>query len=74
MTNYAETPLCNEQRITMLAQGGHQLCATVHHTRELVWMLQAQAHLAEVIAPAHLRQELQLFAAQVSEQYRSSTA
>jgi len=72
MINYTETPLSKEQSITMLVEGGHQLRATVPHTRELVWMLQAQAHLAEVMAPADLRQELQLFAAQASEQYRSS--
>lgn len=73
MVNYTETPLGADQRIVALPEGGHELRATVRYTRELVWMLQAQAHLLQVVAPGGLRHELQRFAAQVAEHYDDVT-
>lgn len=71
INNYRDTPLSLDQRITPLEEGGYQLDAQVHYTRELVWMLQGQAHLLEVVEPPELRQELQKFTALAAQRYGS---
>lgn len=69
INNYRDTPLGADQRITPLAQGGYQLEAQVRHTQELVWMLQAQAHLLEVLEPPEVRAKLQRFVALAARRY-----
>lgn len=71
INNYRDTPLSLDQQITLHTQGGYRLEAQVRYTRELVWMLQGQAHLLEVLEPPELRQELQKFAALVANRYGS---
>lgn len=73
IANYIDTPLGADQRIAALPEGGHELRATVTYTRELVWMLQAQAHLLQVVAPPDLRKELQQFAAKAAAHYGDAT-
>lgn len=69
MSEYAHSPISEDQRIVALPGSGQELSATVRYTRELVSMLQSQAHLAQVLAPACLRQELTHFASLVAEHY-----
>jgi hypothetical protein len=73
IANYIDTPLGADQCIVELPEGGHELRATVTYTRELVWMLQAQAHLLQVVAPPALRKELQQFAASAAAHYGDAT-
>jgi len=74
INNYRDTPLGREQRITPLELGGYELEAQVRHTQELVWMLQAQAHLLEVLAPPEVRAKLQRFVALAAGRYREDRA
>ena len=69
IANYIDTPLGADQRIAARPEGGHELRATVTYTRELVWMLQAQAHLLQVVAPPDLREELRQFATWAAAHY-----
>jgi hypothetical protein len=69
MVNYTETPLSKDQQIVELHEGGQELRATVPYTRELVWMLQSQAHLLRVVAPESLLEELRGFAAEAAAHY-----
>jgi predicted DNA-binding transcriptional regulator YafY len=53
-----EYPLCREQEVRLLADGGALLVAKVAGTKEVTrWVLHWGAH-AEVLAPAELRHEL----------------
>lgn len=69
INNYRDTPLGPDQQIMPLAQGGFELAAQVRHTKELVWMLQAQAHLLEVLEPPEVRAKLQRFVALAAGRY-----
>lgn len=69
MLEYAASPISEDQRIVHLPSGGQELSATVRYTREFVSMLQSQAHLVQVQAPAMLRRELEHFASLVAQQY-----
>ncbi|SDF62790.1 Predicted DNA-binding transcriptional regulator YafY, contains an HTH and WYL domains [Massilia sp. PDC64] len=73
IANYIDTPLGADQCIVELPEGGHELRATVTYTRELVWMLQAQAHLLQVVAPPDLREELRRFAVRAAALYADAT-
>lgn len=69
INNYRDTPLSRDQRITKLDGGGFVLEAQVRDTHELLWMLQGQAHLLEVLEPPALRQKVQRFVAMATEHY-----
>lgn len=69
INNYRDTPLSRDQRITELAGGGFLLEAQVRDTHELLWMLQGQAHLLEVLEPPALRHKVQRFVTMAAEHY-----
>lgn len=69
INNYRDTPLSRGQVITKLDGGGFLLEAQVRDTHELLWMLQGQAHLLEVLEPPALRQKVQRFVALAAEHY-----
>lgn len=69
INNYRDTPLSRDQRITALRGGGFLLEAQVRDTHELLWMLQGQSHLLEVLEPPALRDKVQRFVTMAAEHY-----
>jgi predicted DNA-binding transcriptional regulator YafY len=59
--NYREAPLSQDQQIAPGPDGAWELRATVHYSRQLVWMLQGQANLLRVEEPASVKAEIDRF-------------
>jgi predicted DNA-binding transcriptional regulator YafY len=59
--SYRETPMAADQRLVKLADGSHELQATVMYSLQLVRMLQAEAHRSWVVEPDALKNEISEF-------------
>lgn len=64
-----ETPLSEDQMMTVLPDGRIQLMATVQETLQLRWWLQGFGEAVEVVKPVHLRRQIAESIHHLAERY-----
>lgn len=69
-----ETPLADNQQITVLNKDAYQLTASVHDTRQLRWWLKSLGTDVEIVKPDSLRQEFRATAQSLSRLYDGDPA